>query len=187
MERWSRVMWPYEYESYKILHGDVSDCVREGYKKSSVSSYYRTVHFLWYIAILNYMNCGSSVNLLAVGFIMCLVLGRDRYFQLLLYCIWWWVTRPPVWYWNCLHIKVIWLECEAEHSSTSISKAKNVWSFNLLSTAIRLNFGLSGVSVWYGAQTESLFLHSLWANLGTLLEGIMSAIQECCQWGCIKW
>jgi len=71
-------MWPYGYESYKMLHGDVSDCVRKGCKKNNVSSYYPTVHFLWYVVILNYMNCGSSVNLLAVGFIICLVLGGDR-------------------------------------------------------------------------------------------------------------
>lgn len=38
-----------------------------------------------------------------------------------------------------------------------------------------------GVSVCYGAQTESLFFHSMWANLGAVLEGIMSAIQECRQ------
>jgi len=55
-----------------------------------------------------------------------------------------------------------------------------MWSFNLLSTAIRLNVGLSESQclIW---DTESLFLHSLWANSGALLEGIMLAIQECYQ------
>jgi hypothetical protein len=86
------------------------------------------------------MNCGSSVNLLAVGFIMCLVLGGDRDIAIC-YFVACDGGSPGLLSGtgNCLHLKVIWLEHEAELSSPSSSKAKNVWSFNLLSTVIRLN------------------------------------------------